>query len=333
MSKPKISVVMPVYNTKEEFLREAILSILSQTYEDFEFLIVDDFSHEYIKNIITSYKDKRIKYFRLQKNSGAATARNYAIDRATGEYIAFLDSDDIAAKDRFEKQVAFLVNNPEIGCLATAVTAIGDDTKYANFIVYKTHFEIESNLIFNGCVFCQSSVMLRKSIIDKNKIRYKDEYVPAEDYGFWLDMIGYTKFAILPEKLTTYRYHLGNISRTQRDIQRKKNSLAQVRAFQKYCNIKIKDISLWSKYFTGQPFTKAELDELQNCLEPVVESLLNKGYSKDNLMYFFKKKFKKHFYKTRSIKGQWYLLNSKLCKFFGLSLRWRIFCFITRGIL
>lgn len=333
MSKPKISVVMPVYNTKEKFFREAISSILSQSYADFELLIVDDFSDTYIKDIVNSYKDKRIKYFRLNKNSGAAAARNYAIDRAKGEYIAFLDSDDIAAKDRFEKQVAFFEHNPEIGCLGTAVTAIGDDAKDVNFVAYKTHFEIESNLIFNGCVFCQSSVMLRKSILDENNIRYRDEYVPAEDYGFWLDMVGHTKFAILAEKLTAYRYHSENISHTQKDIQRKKCGLAQMRAFQKYCDIKFDNIDLWSKYFTGQPFSKDELEELENCLEPIVESLLEKGYPQKDLMYFLKKKFKKQFRITRTISGQWRLMNSKLSKFFRLKLRWRIFYFVTRGIL
>ena len=148
MPKPKISVVMPVYNTKEEFFREAISGILLQSYRDFELLIVDDFSDTYIKDIVNSYEDKRIKYFRLNKNSGAAVARNYALERAVGTYIAFLDSDDFSAKDRFEKQVSFFIDNPEIGCLGTAVDVIGDDAKDVNFIPYKTHFEIELNLIF-----------------------------------------------------------------------------------------------------------------------------------------------------------------------------------------
>ena len=333
MSKSNISVVMPVYNTKEEFFREAISSILSQSYADFELLIVDDFSDFYIKDIVFSYNDTRIKYFRLNKNSGAAIARNYAIERAVGDYIAFLDSDDFSKKDRFEKQIAFFISNPEIGCLGTAVDAIGDDAKDVNFIPYKTHFEIESNLIFNGCVFCQSSVMIRKSVIEKNNIRYKNEYVPAEDYGFWLDMVGHTKFAILPEKLTTYRYHLANISHTQRDIQREKGGLAQICAFQKYCNIKFENINLWSKFFMGTTFSRDELKELEDRIGPILDSLISKGYPKKDLMYFFKKKFKKHFHRTRTIPGQWRLMNSKLSKIFRLKLRWRIFYFVTRGIL
>lgn len=333
MSKPKISVVMPVYNTKEEFFREAISSILSQSYTDFELLIVDDFSDVYIKDIVFSYNDTRIKYFRLNKNSGAAFARNYAIERAEGDYIAFLDSDDFSKKDRFEKQIDFFISNPEIGCLGTAVDTIGDNLKDVNFIPYKTHFEIESNLIFNGCVFCQSSVMIRKSIIEKNNIRYKSEYVPAEDYGFWLDMVGHTKFAILPEKLTTYRYHLANISHAQKDIQHEKGGLAQIRAFQKYCNIKSENIDLWLKFFRGIPLNRDELKELEDKIKPILDSLISKGYSEKDLMHFFKKKFKKQFRITRTISGQWRLMNSKLSKFFRLKLRWRICYFIIRGIL
>ena len=116
---PEISVVMPVYNTKEEFFRCAIDSILKQTYTDFELLIADDCSDGYIEKIVKSYPDKRISYLRLEQNAGSAVAKNLAIQHAKGKYIAFLDSDDIALPDRLAAQYDFLEKHPDIGCLGT----------------------------------------------------------------------------------------------------------------------------------------------------------------------------------------------------------------------
>lgn len=126
---PDISVIMPVYNTKEEYLREAIESILKQSYSNFEFIIVDDCSNEYIEKIISTYRDERIKYFKLDSNQGASAARNFAISKASGKYLAFMDSDDISLPERFSKQLHFFNKHPEIGCLGTKTKIIGDDYK------------------------------------------------------------------------------------------------------------------------------------------------------------------------------------------------------------
>ena len=113
IEKPRVSIVMPVYNTKEVYLREAIESVLNQTYYDFEFIIVNNASTEPVKNIIDDYPDKRIKYLELKENFGAAHARNYAISQMKGIYYAAMDSDDICCNTRLEKQVKFLDNNDE----------------------------------------------------------------------------------------------------------------------------------------------------------------------------------------------------------------------------
>ncbi len=110
---PKISVVMPVYNTKEEWLREAIESILNQSYKDFEFIIIDDGSDKSIEPIVNSYNDARIVLIR-QENLGIAKSLNYGFKISKGEYIARMDSDDISLPERFEKQVNFLDKNPQI---------------------------------------------------------------------------------------------------------------------------------------------------------------------------------------------------------------------------
>ena len=103
---------MPVYNTKEEYLREAIESILNQTFTDFEFIIVNDGSTNNAEDVILSYKDERIVYIK-QENQGVSIASNNGWNKAKGEYIARMDSDDVSFPDRLEKQIQFLEDNPE----------------------------------------------------------------------------------------------------------------------------------------------------------------------------------------------------------------------------
>ena len=109
----KVSVLMPVYKTNEKFLREAIESILGQTFSDFEFLILDDCPEDDRESIVKSYDDKRIKYIKNEKNLGITPSRNKLIDMAEGEYLAVFDHDDISLPERFQKQVEFLDNHPE----------------------------------------------------------------------------------------------------------------------------------------------------------------------------------------------------------------------------
>ena len=328
---PNISVIMPVYNTKEKYLREAIESILKQSYIDFEFIIVDDCSDEYIAKIILSYKDNRIKYFRLSANQGAALARNFAISKAQGKYLAFMDSDDISLPERFSKQVKFFEEHPEIGCIGTKVKIIGNDREGAKFPTPTEHPEIESFMIFNGCVFCQSSVMLQKEILDKNNIQYKNQYVPAEDYALWLDLVGKTKFAVLKEKLVFYRSHSENISHQQKILQQQKCTEAQFFYLKKYCNIKKLNKDIWFRFYRGIALTPKEFIYLNNNLIEIIKTLYAKSYKEKTIYALFQKKFKKMFYRSHGISVQWKLLTSPLNKTLKIPLYWRLFCFITRG--
>ena len=118
--EPLISVIMPVYNTPEKYLREAIESVLSQTFENWELLIIDDCSDKIeVKLIVDSYCCNKIKYLKNEKNSGAAVARNLGLKNAKGKYIAILDSDDIAIPNRFEKQFQYLEKNDDVGVVGS----------------------------------------------------------------------------------------------------------------------------------------------------------------------------------------------------------------------
>ena len=118
---PKVSVLMPLYKTNECFLREAIESILNQTFTDFEFLILDDCPEDSRERIVQSYKDKRIKYSKNEHNLGITPTRNKLIDMAKGEYLAIFDHDDISLPTRLEKEVKYLDENPDVGVVGTKV--------------------------------------------------------------------------------------------------------------------------------------------------------------------------------------------------------------------
>lgn len=329
---PKVSVIMPVYNTKKEYFREAIESILNQTFTDFELLIIDNGSASYIKKIILSYSDQRIKYFRIKQNEGPAEARNSGLKYAISPYIALIDSDDISYPKRLQRQYDYLEHHPEIGCLGTKAKIIGNLKTDMTFPPPIKHKDIELWLIFKGCVFCHSTMMLRKSILDQYHFQYNSYYVPTEDYALWLDMIGLIKFAVLDECLGEYRFYPENISNKQKKLQYQKGNEAQIKALNKYLNIDQLDENAFGKFMLEKTLNLAELEHINSILPQVIQVLSNKGYPNKDICNLFKNHFRKLFYHVRTISGQWLLLTSHLNSYFGMKFHWRVFCFIFRGL-
>ena len=124
MTSATVTVLMPVYNG-EMYLREAIDSILHQTFTDFEFLIINDGSTDNSETIILSYDDSRIRYEKNDSNLKLIATLNKGIELAKGKYIVRMDADDISIPDRIEKQVAFLEKNPDVGICGSWFTAFG----------------------------------------------------------------------------------------------------------------------------------------------------------------------------------------------------------------
>ena len=206
---PRVSVLMPVYNTCAEYLRPAIESILVQTFTDFEFIIINDGSTDNSPAVIAEYaaKDNRIKFIDNKKNSGLISVLNQGLDLCSGEYIARMDSDDIAYPERFAKQVEYLDLHPECGVLGTAIQLFGAQNKTC---FYKKKITC-LDLIYK-CSVAHPSVMLRKNIFDMYSLRYNFEHFAAEDYGLWAEVIKYTQIHNLPEILLRYRTHPRQIS-------------------------------------------------------------------------------------------------------------------------
>ena len=221
---PLITVLMAVYNG-EKYLREAIESILTQSYTDFEFLIINDGSSDRTEEIIVSYNDERIRYIKNDKNLKLIASLNKGLDLAKGEYIARMDADDISLPNRLEKQVKFMENNPEVGLLGTCVRTIGLEDNF-DIKYMEGHDQIRLKLLFDNYI-THPTVMLRSEILKKNNLKYPD-LLHTEDYALWVLLSNYAKIEILPEILLHYRCHGNNISELHKDFQKKQTSIIRL---------------------------------------------------------------------------------------------------------
>lgn len=210
----KVSVLFPVFNTKEEYLRDAIESILSQTFKDFEFLILNDASSDKnVENVIKSYDDSRIKYFTNEKNIGISETRNRLIDLSQGEYLAVMDHDDVSLPSRFEKQVKYLDENPDVGVVSSDVGHIHRKSRIDKNP--RNHDDICMALFARCGSLIHPASMIRKDVLSKNNLKYENEFSPAEDYALWCRLMTKTKFHNIPEILFLYRKHKTNTTKTQ----------------------------------------------------------------------------------------------------------------------
>ena len=219
-NSPAISVVMVVCNV-ERFLREAIESILGQTFTDFEFVIVDFGSTDNSKAIIKEYaaKDSRVKLHEIP-HCGLAEARNAGGFLARGCYIAIMDADDISMPSRLEMEFSFMEKHPEVGVVGGAtewIDATGRKMRVESFPLGDG--EIKSALEVH-CPFCQPSVLVRNEAF-KRVGGYRGAFAPAEDYDLWIRIAEHYQCANLSEVVLRYRVHPYQVSfrkRTQQTL-------------------------------------------------------------------------------------------------------------------
>ena len=207
---PTVSVLTPVYNTNHEHLRQCIESILNQTYTDFEFIILNDSpENTELEKLILSYKDKRIRYVKNDKNIGISRSRNKLIELARGKYIAIFDHDDISHKTRLEKQVRFLDENPYVGVVGAWAHWFGAQDFIRKNPEYDTDIKIR---LTDVCAIMHTTAIIRKSVLIENDVRYEEQYTPAEDYRLWGQLMQYTDFHNIQEVLVEYRCDKNNAS-------------------------------------------------------------------------------------------------------------------------
>lgn len=215
INNPKISVIMPNYNC-EKYIGEAIESILNQTFINFEFIIIDDWSTDNSWNIIQEYvkKDERIIALKNETNLWVSKTRNKAINISKWEYIALMDSDDMSLLDRFEKQINFLDKNTDVGIIWGTMQIMDENGKVYTERRYNLTDEEIRKKLFRYSPFCHPLVMIRKTIILKSRL-YNENINLWEDYDLYFRIWKFSKFANLEDILIKYRMFKNNSTTTK----------------------------------------------------------------------------------------------------------------------
>jgi len=211
LRSPRVSVVMSVYNS-ELYLRQAVDSVLNQTYTDFEFIIINDASTDSCETILLEYRDERIRYTANKQNIGMARSLNCGLEMAQGEYIARTDNDDVCLPGRFTAQVSFLDKHREVGVLGTAARLIDREGKAFGEVRYPgEHGYLRWILCFFENPIIHPSVMMRRKLISAFG-GYDEKKEPSEDYNLWCRLANVTRLANLPDPYLHIRKHGSNAS-------------------------------------------------------------------------------------------------------------------------
>ena len=219
MKRPKISVIMSVYNT-EKYLTEAIESILNQTFNDFEFIIIDDHSTDNSSTIIKKYqnKDKRMKLINNLKNLGITKSLNRGLKIAKGKYIARMDADDISIPKRLQAQYSFLERNKGIFLVGTTTFSIDNKGNHLRRITDVTDLnEIEMKLESGNNFLTHASIMFRND----RQTFYREKFKYSQDYDLYLRLVTQNKkISIINTPLVKYRFLKESISMSKKIQQR-----------------------------------------------------------------------------------------------------------------
>lgn len=204
MNHPRVSILMPVYNVAP-YLREAMDSILTQTFQDFELIVLDDCSPDNSAEILDTYTDERIVRYRGEKNMGLSNVLNVGMQMARGEFIARMDSDDISTPERLATQVAFLDAHPEVDLCSCGMELFG--AKQETWVRETNVEDVKITALFHSPILHASS-MWRREVFEQAGLLYKQEMVPAEDYDMWTRaMAAGLKLVNIPEVMYKYRIH------------------------------------------------------------------------------------------------------------------------------
>jgi len=204
---------MGVYN-EEEFLDTAIESLLTQTYRNFEFIIVDDASTDTTRDIATSYDDDRIEVLENKQNQGLTYSLNRALEYASGKYVARQDADDISEPNRLERQVAFLEEHDDVAVVGTGATLIDGDGNALDTRIgycYPTHRDfLEKNCLVHG------SILARRDVLE-DVGGYDEFFRYSQDYELWLRLARTEQLANIPEPLYNLRIHDKSVYFSRKD--------------------------------------------------------------------------------------------------------------------
>lgn len=226
---PKISVVVPAYNSQRTIL-ETIDSVLQQSFSDFELIIINDGSTDRTLELLETVQDTRLKVYSYP-NGGLPTARNRGINRATGEFISFIDADDIWTPDKLELQLKALQKNPRAGVAYSWTTCMGNNgNSFHPGVTESFQGNVYANLLVGNFIGSGSNVLIRREAIES--VGYFDKSLKsAEDWDYWLRLAPKWDFVVVPKPQILYRLSSGAMS-SKLDVMEKYQTLVLKRAFE-----------------------------------------------------------------------------------------------------
>ncbi len=210
MSNPLVSIIMPAYNV-EKYIQESINSVIKQSYENWELIVIDDNSNDGTNDIIKkiALKDKRIKPIFLKHNSGKPSiAKNYAYDIVSGDFIAFLDSDDMWIKEKLEKQIKKMINGDYKLCYTGGYLIDEEGKKQGSFLPKYENGYIFKKMLYRYEINNQS-VLIERDVYRK----FNENITIGEDYNLFMDIVFHHKVCNIKEKLIKYRIHKKSITK------------------------------------------------------------------------------------------------------------------------
>ncbi len=266
---PLISVVMSTYN-RADILKETLVSVLNQTFDDYEFIIVNDGSDDNTNEIINGYKDKRIRLINNRRNLGCTFNYHYMHKLSRGKYVAHIDDDDISYPDRLKKQYNYLEANEHIALIGTYIETFGSN-KRPSWVMYKEPEELDFLMnIYNP--ICHSSIMYRKEFLDSNQINYDFEKKCSQDYDLYKQIIiKGGKLANLEEILVKYKMHPNRITDVKEtmQIQIKNADIVKKELLMRFLNEK--EYNEVTELLTDFPFNEYKIENVEKAINIIKE--------------------------------------------------------------
>lgn len=278
---PQISVVIPTYN-RANLLSRSIQSVLNQTYEDFEIIVVDDASSDGTEEIIKHFDDQRIKYIRHEENRGAAAARNTGIRYSRSNYIGFLDDDDEWAPVKLERQIQHLEKHCQADVVYTGMSVCDSERgKIFGILLPEKSGSIFSDLLVDNCVGTTSSVLMRKECLENENL-FDEEMPSCQDWDMWLNLSRFCVFDFVKEPLTIYHIHKKRISTSDEAV-----LLGRKMIFEKYKEEIISNSSVSGKHHLMIGSLYCRLGDMKRGREEMRKSIkLRPIYATSYIMYF-----------------------------------------------
>lgn len=274
-TRPLVSVIMSAYNA-EKYISESTKSILNQSYKNIEFIVINDGSTDNTLSLIKKFKDPRIILINNKKNKGLIYSLNRGLRLSKGKYIARMDADDISFKNRFQVQVNFMEKHKDIGVCGSWAKTFGEKKG-----LWKTPIEsidIKTMMIFDSPLI-HPSVILRKSIIKKYP-----NYIRAEDYGLWVELMNKTRFHNIPEYLIKYRLH--ELSKQQmKDVGLSILSIRKIVLEKAGIKLSQKEFITFNNFANWKTVkTEKQLDNVYQILTKILKQSNKKYFSKKTLV-------------------------------------------------